>query len=70
MRVLKMRDEYRNRMGARFRLKAFHQRLLQIGSMPPALVRESCRRSDMDRAELESRRVTLALARRGASRGH
>jgi uncharacterized protein (DUF885 family) len=38
--ILKMRDEYRSRMGAGFTLKAFHQRLLEIGSMPPALVRE------------------------------
>ena len=38
--ILKMRDEYRGRMGARFTFKDFHQRLLEIGSMPPALVRE------------------------------
>jgi uncharacterized protein (DUF885 family) len=38
--ILKMREEYRARMGARFTLKDFHQRLLEIGSMPPALVRE------------------------------
>jgi uncharacterized protein (DUF885 family) len=28
-------------MGERFTLRDFHQRLLEIGSMPPALVRES-----------------------------
>jgi len=39
--ILKMRDEYRARMGERFTLRDFHQRLLEIGSMPPALVRES-----------------------------
>ena len=38
--ILKMRDEYRARMGDRFTLKEFHRRLLEIGSMPPALVRE------------------------------
>jgi uncharacterized protein (DUF885 family) len=35
-----MRDEYRARMGSRFTMKEFHRRLLEIGSMPPALVRE------------------------------
>jgi len=39
--ILKMRDEYRAHMGERFTLRDFHQRLLEIGSMPPALVRES-----------------------------
>ena len=38
--ILKMRDEYRARMGDQFTLKEFHRRLLEIGSMPPALVRE------------------------------
>ena len=39
--ILKMRDEYRARVGDRFTLKEFHRRLLEIGSMPPALVREA-----------------------------
>ena len=39
--ILKMRDEYRAKMGARFTLKDFHQKLLEIGSMPPALVRQA-----------------------------
>lgn len=39
--ILKMRDEYRAKMGPRFTLKDFHQKLLEIGSMPPALVREA-----------------------------
>lgn len=38
--ILKMRDEYRQARGAAFTLKDFHDRLLKIGSMPPALVRE------------------------------
>lgn len=38
--ILKMRDEYRARRGAAFTLKEFHDRLLRIGSMPPALVRD------------------------------
>ena len=38
--ILKMREEYRARRGAAFTLKEFHDRLLKIGSMPPALVRE------------------------------
>jgi len=39
--ILKMRDEYRQRRGAGFTLQDFHDRLLRIGSMPPALVREA-----------------------------
>ena len=39
--ILKMRDEYRQRRGAAFTLREFHDRLLRIGSMPPALVREA-----------------------------
>ena len=38
--ILKMRDEYRAAQGPAFSLKDFHDRLLAIGSMPPALVRE------------------------------
>ena len=38
--ILKMREEYRARRGAAFTLKEFHDKLLKIGSMPPALVRE------------------------------
>ena len=38
--ILKMRDEYRQARGTAFTLKDFHDRLLRIGSMPPALVRE------------------------------
>jgi uncharacterized protein (DUF885 family) len=38
--ILKMRDEYRARMGDGFTLRDFHDRLLRIGSLPPALVRE------------------------------
>ena len=38
--ILKMRDEYRRARGSAFTLKEFHDRLLRIGSMPPALVRE------------------------------
>ena len=39
--IVKMRDEYRRARGSAFTLKDFHDRLLQIGSMPPALVRET-----------------------------
>lgn len=39
--ILKMRDEYRRAQGAAFTLKDFHDRLLKIGAMPPALVREA-----------------------------
>ena len=39
--ILEMRDEYRKRRGTAFTLREFHDRLLAIGSMPPALVREA-----------------------------
>jgi uncharacterized protein (DUF885 family) len=39
--ILKIRDEYHARMGGRFTLKDFHQKILEVGSMPPALVREA-----------------------------
>jgi uncharacterized protein (DUF885 family) len=39
--ILKMREDYRRARGAAFTLKEFHDRLLRIGSMPPALVREA-----------------------------
>jgi len=39
--IMKMRDEYRAKVGAQFTLKEFHRRLLEVGSMPPALVREA-----------------------------
>lgn len=38
--ILKMREEFRERMGARFSLRDFHERLLKVGNMPPALMRE------------------------------
>jgi hypothetical protein len=39
--ILKMREEFKARRGAAFTLQDFHDRLLRIGSMPPALVREA-----------------------------
>ena len=42
--ILKMREEFKQRRGAAFTLKDFHDRLLRIGSMPPALVREALMR--------------------------
>jgi hypothetical protein len=38
--ILKLRDEYHRKVGAAFTLRDFHDRLLKIGSLPPALVRE------------------------------
>jgi uncharacterized protein (DUF885 family) len=38
--IMKMREEYRQVRGPAFSLKDFHDRLLKIGSLPPALVRE------------------------------
>ena len=39
--ILKLREDDRVRMGDRFTLRDFHTRLLQIGSLPPALMREA-----------------------------
>jgi uncharacterized protein (DUF885 family) len=39
--IMKMRDEYRRARGSAFTLKDFHDRLLAIGSMPPALMRDA-----------------------------
>ena len=39
--IMKMRDEYRRARGPAFTLKDFHDRLLAIGSMPPALMRDA-----------------------------
>jgi len=38
--ILKMREEFKQRTGGGFSLKDFHERLLEVGSMPPALMRE------------------------------
>jgi uncharacterized protein (DUF885 family) len=38
--ILKMREEFKQRVGARFSLADFHERLLKVGNMPPALMRE------------------------------
>ena len=38
--ILKMRDEYRERMGEAFTLSDFHETLLEVGNMPPVLMRE------------------------------
>ena len=37
--ILKMRDEFKERMGDRFSLSDFHERLLKVGNMPPVLMR-------------------------------
>ncbi|MDX1940337.1 MAG: DUF885 family protein, partial [Saprospiraceae bacterium] len=39
--ILKMRDEYKKAKGDAFSLKEFHEKLLKIGNMPPALMREA-----------------------------
>ena len=39
--ILAMREEYKTKMGTSFSLRDFHERLLKIGNMPPALMREA-----------------------------
>ncbi len=38
--ILKMREEYKERMGDHYSLSEFHERLLKVGNMPPALMRK------------------------------
>jgi len=39
--ILKIREEFKQRMGEKYSLRDFHERLLKIGNMPPALMREA-----------------------------
>lgn len=41
LEILKMREEYKNKMGKKFSLKDFHNRLLSYGSLPTKLIREN-----------------------------
>jgi uncharacterized protein (DUF885 family) len=38
--ILRLREDERGRLGAAFRLREFHDRLLSFGSIPIALIRE------------------------------
>jgi len=38
--ILKIRDEFKQRMGSQYTLSDFHSRLLKVGNMPPELMRE------------------------------
>lgn len=39
--ILKIREEFKERRGEGYSLRDFHERLLKIGNMPPALMREA-----------------------------
>ncbi len=41
MEILKMREDYKTKMGDKFTLSDFHEKLLKCGSMPTSLMRES-----------------------------
>jgi hypothetical protein len=41
MEILKLRDQYRAKLGDDFTLRRFHEDLLVIGNMPPALMEEA-----------------------------
>jgi uncharacterized protein (DUF885 family) len=43
--ITAMREEVKALLGARFTLSDFHERLLKVGNMPPALMREGLRQS-------------------------
>lgn len=38
--ILKLRADFKERVGAKFTLSDFHERLLKVGNMPPALMRK------------------------------
>jgi len=38
--IMRMREEVKSLLGTRFTLSDFHERLLKVGNMPPALMRE------------------------------
>ena len=40
MEILRMREDYRTKMGAKFTLSDFHEKLLKVGSMPISLMRD------------------------------
>ncbi len=40
MEILRMREDYRTKMGADFTLSDFHEKLLKVGSMPISLMRD------------------------------
>ena len=40
MEILKMRDDYKSKMGEDFTLSDFHENLMKIGNMPPKLMAE------------------------------
>jgi len=39
--ILEMRDTYRSKMGDKYNIRDFHEKLLKIGNMPPSLMREA-----------------------------
>lgn len=41
MLILEMRDAYKEKMGDAYNIRDFHEKLLKIGNMPPALMREA-----------------------------
>lgn len=41
MLILEMRDAYKSKMGEAYNIRDFHEKLLRIGNMPPALMREA-----------------------------
>lgn len=43
--IMRMREEVKALLGARFTLSDFHERLLKVGNMPPALMREGLMQS-------------------------
>ena len=47
--IMRIRERYERESGAGFNLKAFHDRLLDLGSIQPALVEVSLGMRDLER---------------------
>jgi len=41
MLIIEMRDAYKAKMGDKYNIRDFHEKLLKIGNMPPSLMREA-----------------------------
>ena len=45
LEIVRIREKLRGRLGARFTLKEFHERLLKVGNVPPALIEAELERT-------------------------
>jgi uncharacterized protein (DUF885 family) len=41
LEIVRIREKLKQRLGARYSLKGFHERVLRCGNIPPALIEET-----------------------------